>query len=280
MFRALQTSSAIIICDCIPNAFLRDHISIEVLRKKVPGVPIALHEVYYPGNAPTMLERLRTDGEWGLERFDFYLAVSAVTEIRSRPDAKWFSIGLDLKSAGLGPTQKKRFMALIDFCQAGYEQFRDDQISVLEELNIEYLALENSCSMEEIRQIYAETAVFFMQSPEAFGLPIAECLACGSSVFTPSSSWPMAFRLDEAPVVHGPGQLGSCFYVYQGRDDLRNKLVEVRRNFDLALTPERIFRVFLSKYEAFYAGDPEQIWAFLGAMDSFRHGAPRARVVK
>ncbi len=109
-----------------------------------------------------------------------------------------------------------------------------------------------------------------MQSPEAFGLPIAECLSCGSYVFTPDSAWPMSWRLDEAPEVHGPGNLPECFVVYRGKDDLKEKIGKIRKSFDSIKTPVTVANCFNRFYPTFYSGNQDALREFIEIMGKMR----------
>jgi hypothetical protein len=122
-------------------------------------------------------------------------------------------------------------------------------------LNIPYVSLEKSYTISEIRSIYMASTFYFMQSSESFGLPIAECLCCGSIVFSPDSSWPMSWRLDENPQVHGPGNLPECFIIYNGMEEMKIKLQNIISNYDLDNTPQKIFDIFYDHYPTFYDGN-------------------------
>jgi len=251
----LKSFDAIVICDCIPGAFLQSAYSVENLRKKLGNTPILFYEVFYLGNAPTQILKLQSINAMSIERYDWHLAVAEVTEIRQVPSAPWSQIGIYLRSTGLGPKTKEKFMAVIDFLQPGFESTRNMQIQILKDLNIPYIALEGSYSIKEIRNIYMSSTFYFMQSMEAFGLPIAECLCCGSSIFTPDTSWPMSWRLDEEPQVHGSGILPECFITYSGVEDLKNKLQGIMKEYNLETTPQKIFDIFYSNYPTYYDGN-------------------------
>ena len=130
---------------------------------------------------------------------------------------------------------------------------------VLDELGIKTICLSGKYTFDQIRSIYKKSAVYFMQSYEAFGLPIAECLACGVQIFTPNSGWPMAWRLDEKPEVHGPGILPTCFTVYDGEHDLRKKLFLFKQAYNLQMTPKIIFENFTLNYPHLYYGNQKEI---------------------
>ena len=133
------------------------------------------------------------------------------------------------------------------------------QIDTIKKAGIKYISLDKKYSIGEIRDIYREVSIFFVQSPEAFGLPILECLCTGSQVFTPHSGWPMSWRLDESPSVHSLGILPACFTVYDGASDLLQKLLNYKKNFHLIHTPLKVFSEFRHHYPNFFEGNVREM---------------------
>ena len=257
--KKLKSYDAIIICGCPPDAFLKDCYGIEKLRRRIGNIPILFYEVYYLGNAPTQLSKLRALGGLSMERYDWHLAVGEIAEIRQKPSRPWSQIGLYLKSTGLKPKPKKRLLAIVDFVQPGFQDIRKNQIQVLEDLDIPYIALEGNYTISEIRNIYMNSTFYFMQSFEAFGLPIAECLCCGSYIFSPQSSWPMSWRLDENPIVHGEGILPECFVIYNDPIKLKSLLSQILKSYDYDKTPQKVFDIFIEHYPTFFEGNGKQL---------------------
>jgi len=259
VIKTLNTYSAIVLCECIPNAFWKSYLPVEKLRALLPSVPIILYEVYYLGNSPTQMEKLADTKDASIDRYDWHLSVSEITEIRSSSIHPWSFVGLDIEHTGLRPVEKNEFIAVVDFEQKGYETYRKEQIEILNELNIETIVLEKRYNMTEIREIYKKACIFFIQFPEAFGLPIAECFSTGAYVFTPNSGWPMSWRLDKNPKIHGPGTLPEVFQVYKNINDLRYKLSNIQMTYDLKKEPFRIFDIFRENYPFYYQGNLEEL---------------------
>lgn len=257
LLKQLKKFDLIIITDCTPMAFLEETYNIERLKKKMDHIPIFYYAVFYLGNAPTMIDYLKQRNQPGLERFDWHLAVSPVTEVRQAEGDIWSQIGINLQSSGLKPEPKSSFLAVVDFAQPGYENVRNTQIQVLKELDIPFISLDRPYSISEIREIYKKAAIYFMQSFESFGLPIAECLCGGSYIFTANSGWPMSWRLDKNPEIHGPGTLPECFVVYNTPQDLKQKILEVKNSYDLKNSPRKVFDIFFEHYPSYYEGNPE-----------------------
>jgi hypothetical protein len=254
----LQQYDAVILSECTPNAFWKNYYNIEKLRA-ISGKPVLLYEVYYLGNAPTQMARLQAAGDPGIERFDWHFAVTEVTELRSVPAPPWSAIGLNLRHTGLKPHTKPSFSVLVDFAQPGYEQYRREQLQALEASGISYKLLEGTYSMDEIRELYRQCSALLIQFPEAFGLPIAECLATGAYIITPSSAWPMSWRLDEQPGVHTEGELPSCFKVYHNVEELEQLLSLLQQNHNPQTTPFEVFENYIQHYPQFYKGDAEAL---------------------
>lgn len=256
----------IIIAETSPKCYLKDQYDFVKGKKILKNKPLVYHGVYYLGNAPTILEIFDRDGQNDASIFDWHLAVSSVTEIKSKPSPPWSQVGMYLKSTGLRPSSKSETFAVVDFERKGREQIRNEQIEVLESLSIPYIALEGTMSIDEIREIYKRATYYFIQFPESFGLPIAECLSCGAYIFLPDSSWAMAWRLDENPQIHGPGTLADCFVVYGDKENLMLKLQDIEKNYDLDKTPHVVFDTFIEYYRSYYEGNDEQFDLFLNQL--------------
>jgi hypothetical protein len=258
LLKALKQFDAIIVCECAPAAFLKRMYNVEKL-KRMLNKPIGLYEVYYLGNAPTQIQFLQQGNNPLLERFDFHLSVSDTTEIKQPGNDHWFTVGIEGESWNLKPSPKKEIIAIVDFVHTGNEEYRKIQIHSLENAGIKYISLEKEYTIDAIRNIYQEGAIYFMQSFEAFGLPVLECLCSGCQVFTPHSWWPMSWRLNENPEVHGEGTLPGCFTVYSTEEQLTKELLAFKEIYDLVQSPKRVFEIFLEHYPYFYMGNENEM---------------------
>lgn len=261
--RKLKNYDAVVIVECSPNCYLNDSFDFVKLRKLLKDIPMIYHGVYYLGNAPTMIAYLENGGHHQEDIFDWHLAAAEITEIRSKPKAPWSQIGINLESTGLAPVPKKELLAIIDFYRVGFEEARNEQIKALEAAGIPYIELSGAYTIDEIREVYKKATFYFFQSGESFGLPIAECLSCGAYVFTPDTSWGMAWRLDEEVQIHGPGKLADCFVVYDGQENLQEKLLQFKSEYDLEKTPEKVFKIFTDNYPDYYYGNKTQMDQFV-----------------
>src|SRR6185312_11022975 len=175
LLKKLREFDAIVISECTPNAFLKRLYNVEKF-KKIIKKPVGLYEVYYLENAPTQIDFLKKNNNGLSNRYDFHLSVAEVTEIKKSLVSDWYPIGLKSESWGLKPLPKKEIIAIVDFVQPGYEIIREVQIKALNKAQIKYITLDRAYSFDEVRNIYQEAAIFFIQFPEAFGVSILECL--------------------------------------------------------------------------------------------------------
>ncbi|ULQ56255.1 glycosyltransferase [Flavihumibacter rivuli] len=256
--KELRQFDIIVVSECTPNAFWKGYMDIEKLREKT-GKPIALYEVYYLGNSETHTKGLKENGDYGIERYDWHFSVSDTTEVKSSPlnAIKWSVIGLNLDVFKIEVKRRSGFMTCFDFPQFGYEKIRSEQMEVVADLGINKVILEGEYEMEEIREVYSMSSVLFVQFPEAFGLPIAECLASGCKIYVPNIYWAMSWRLqDENGNWFLPEE---CFTIYKDAQDLKSKLSYFYSSYDVDNTPKLIRDAFLKYYPDFYIGDAKSL---------------------
>jgi len=279
----VSVSDAIIIVAHVPISFARGTLqNIERLRERLPWIPIVNYAHYYLPTVtswgPAMLRGVKTGlteedqrnfrrGSFGMNRYDWYLAASVVSEIPLPPGPQPYSlVGVNIDDGSLFPEQNGEVRALIDFAQnrMNYPGFRKTQITALERTGIPYRILEGQFSRAEIREIYRHTAMFFLAHRESFGLPICELQACGTTIFTPRPEWAGAHWIKEDLTLPGPGYLSPNFWVY---DDDIGKLTEqlemVRSSFD----PAQNLRTFKEFHPHLYHGDPEALADFLSRLE-------------
>ncbi|MCA1609977.1 MAG: hypothetical protein LC780_03675 [Acidobacteria bacterium] len=278
----VRDCNVIVVVDSTPRPFLRGVWQIEELRRLLPDKPIVLYDRFYlptrgswprwirDGNAAKGL----APGGFGLERFDWYLCASVVSETGFPAEPQPCSlIGVDLDDLTLWPGRKREFRALIDFEHAPDAEERAVQIRACEQTGTPYTALQGQYRIDEIREIYRRTSLYFLAKRESFGLPICELQACGSYVFTPYSSWTPSHGLKTDFGLSGPGQLSPNFIVY-GNDPerLKKEIERIREAHD----PQRVFETFLRFHPQLFRGDVPQLAAFLrqiasGEIHSERH---------
>lgn len=270
LINEFKSFDAIILSECFPNAFWRNYLCIEEL-KKIIKKPILSYTDAAIEAAPLHCQKWFTEIDYGSDRYFLNLFPSDVVEKRISPNGNNFSVGLNISDSGLQPITKEKFCAVIDFEQAGYELYKTQQIRVLKKMNIPFIELKGRYPIEEIRKIYSEASIFFLAFPETFGLPIAECLATGCYIFTPNSGWPMAWRLDNEPKPWGAGDLPDCFCVYSTDDELEKKINEILVNYHISETPQKVYKIFLQYYNHLYFGNNNNLDVVLKKIANYKN---------
>ena len=265
----LRSFDAIVIVQSIPTAFLRSFFKDETLRALLPNTPIVLYDLFYlPTRGPWARwlkdgtnKFIDQPGNWGLERYDWCLCASVVSETPMPAGAQPFSlIGLDLDDGTLTPDRKHEFIALIDFEYPETVRQRAVQIQACEEAAVPYIVLNGQYSISRIREIYRKTCVYFLASRESFGLPICELQACGSYVFTPSLHWCPSHWLKADLSQPGPGELSSNFILYHDdKNCLIRELQRIRANYD----PQRVVDTFRRYHPQLSYGNEEELRDFV-----------------
>lgn len=229
---SILKSDCLIVVDNCPNVFYKDRISrIEDLRKIYSG-PIVNYDLHYLPNQGWygMIKEANKDN-FGLERFDWYLPASLVTEYAiPRKIPKIYScVGFDIQSNDLYPEQKE-FLAVLDFPHKGWEKERSIQVAALEATNTKYLCLNGKYTREEIRAIYRKCNMFFTSVRESFSLPVLEVQLCGGLIVTPFNHWLPAHFIDKDLYLIGNGRLGSNFRVYENDQKRLEEIIEAAKS--------------------------------------------------
>jgi hypothetical protein len=270
----LRRFDAVIVVNSIARAFLTDFFCDESVRSFLPDIPIILYDVFYlPTRGPwgkwlkegNPERGVPTSGNWGLERYDWYLVASVVSECPMPPGSQPYSlIGLNLEDGTLSPQKKKDFRALIDFAQPGHEEERAIQIEACKKTRTTFTVLEGTYSLSDIRRIYRESSIYFVAHRESFGIPICELQACGSYVFTPYSNWCPSHWIKPNIFKEGPGQLPPNFVVYNNDlQTLVGKIETIRQSYN----PRTVFDSFIEYHPELYFGNQAELERFLAMLE-------------
>jgi len=262
IINSLKCSDAVILSECIPNAFWKGYYGIQEL-KQIINKPIGLLEVFLLRSAPHFIERLELNNDYSFNLYDFYLAITEKSYTSVTPKQNEFIIGLDLACQIRSKPLIKTFKALIDFKWENDESERQIQLDALREAEIEFEELSGEYSIDEIRKLYSEASLFFIQHFESFGLPIAESLKFGTMVCTPNSGWPMAFRLNKDIQLYGKGDLADCFLHYKSKEDLVTKLNALKSKFVKGDLNTYVVESFKSNYPTYYQGNHCELCRFI-----------------
>ncbi|HUQ47510.1 MAG TPA: hypothetical protein VM053_04605 [Gemmatimonadaceae bacterium] len=280
----LSGVDAIVVVANVPISFSRSVFpNIEVLRQRLPIVPIVNYDLHY---LPTLdsWARLLLRGEktklggddlaifdkggFGLERYDWYLMAAVGTELPLPPGPQPYSlIGLDLDDGTLYPDQGDEFRALVDFEQnrGDYPRYRKAQLDALKLAGVQHTILEGAYTRGEIREIYRRTSIYLLASAESFGLPICELQACGAKIFLPDAYWAASHWLGANLYSAREPALSPNFVLYEDNaEKLARRIDEIRAAYDPAKT-----RATLEEFQPHLVhGDLTELTAFLDRLES------------
>jgi hypothetical protein len=266
---------ALVIVNSLPEVFLRSFFDDARVRALLPDTPLILYDAFYLPTRGHWWRWLRDGypeagipqgGQWGMERYDWYLCASAGSEMPMPDGPQPYSlVGLDLNDGTLYPEQHGEFVALIDFAQPYHERERALQIAACEETGTPYIALEGRYSQAEIRKIYRRCSVYFVGFRESFGVPICELQACGSYVFLAHAHWAPSHWVKRDLSDEGPGQLSPNFIVY---DNNKKQLVAALRRVRAHYAPEQVVRTFRQWHPQLFHGDLAAMHGWLARLRS------------
>lgn len=256
-----ECDAIIVVCNC-PSCFYKNIIvRVEELRANYHK-PIVVYDFHFlPNQGWYKIIKEKNPDNFGLERFDWYLLISIVTEFaipREIPQI-YSLVGMDVRSDNLKP-QQKEFKVLLDFPRQNRNEERELVKSVLNELNIEYIELSGKYTTDQIREIYRSCDVYFPSVRESFGLPIVELQLCGCVVCVPSASWLPAHFVNKDPYVYGIGNLGKNFFCYGNRIGLKKILTELKES---KINKDIIINNFKEEYPLYYSIDENALNDFI-----------------
>jgi hypothetical protein len=265
----LRTVDLAVIVGHVPEAYLESSFDDKRLRRDAPHLPIVLYDlVYLPTRGlwpKSILECSPTFGipkgrHWGLDRYDYHLCVTEMSEWEVASCAKAFSrIGINLVDPSLVVEPKAELVALIDFESPDYLYERAIQVQACKEAGIPFKVLHGHYRFDAIRAIYRSASFYFVAHRESFGLPILEVQACGALVLTPYRDWCPSHYLAR-PEKQDSGPLPSNFIVYNNdRQQLVNELHRLKRAFD----PRAVLESLQREQPHFCYGDTEELARFV-----------------
>jgi hypothetical protein len=268
LIRDLRTVDLAVIVAHVPNAYFESFFDDERFRHDAPHLPIVLYDLDYLAtrsywakwileNNPEM--RVPKGRHWGLDRYDYYLCVTEMSEWPVPPGAEAFSaIGINLVDPSLAVEPKKEFVALIDFERPAHLQERAVQVLACIDASIPFKVLHGHYPIADIRQIYRSCSVYFVAHRESFALPLCELQACGAFVLTPYSHWCSSHYLTRPR--GDSGVLPTNFVVYNNdRQQLVDELTRLKKEYDA----EEVFANFQREEPHFYYGNVEELTRFI-----------------
>lgn len=259
--KEIKSADCIIVVYNCPSAFYRNSIPrVEDIRKWYSG-PIVNYDLHYMPNQGWYGSILgENKNNFGLERFDWYLPASLVTEFPLPLEIPqiYTHIGFDIKGLDLFPEQSD-FIALLDFPRKGHEKERELQKRALIETNTKYIELNGRYTREEIRSIYRKSSIFFISVRESFCLPVLEVQLCGCLVFTPYKEWLPAHTLNKSIYESGVGELGRNIICYDNcLEQLKARIEWAKEN----INSNEIISNFKEDYPYYYGINNEALNTF------------------
>ena len=277
----LRSFDAVVIVQTLPANFMNSFFNDGVVRSLLPGTPLVLYDLFYlptRGPWPIWLKEGRpemgipTGGNWGLDRYDWYLSASVVSETPMPSGVQPYSlIGLDLNDGSIAPGDKSEFVALLDFENPQNMRERAIQIQACEESRTKYVVLQGRYSIDTIRRIHGTSSIFFVSMRESFGMPICEAQGSGNYVFTPYDDWCPSHWLKPDLSMAGPGALSPNFIVYH--NDKRKLIQEIER-VKRTYNPAMVLRNFHKYHSQLFFGNDAELSVFVGRL---RDGAITSR---
>jgi hypothetical protein len=255
--KKLSSFDAVIVCAHMPETLAkRSYKGIDILTRELP-IPIINYDLCFWATRGTWCQRVISEPEFGgfagFDRFDYYIAVSNISEFPVQKNVNWplAVVGGDFRSAELYPEQTD-FRVLIDFERNDYLGERHIQIRTLEKLQIPYTVLSGTYSHSELYKIFRKHSVYFLAHRESFGLPIVELQLCGCYIFLPYTSWAPSHYIEKSPYAAGEGSLNKNFILYNNdTNTLEEKLGTIRNNYD----PTDVIAEFSATQPRFLHGD-------------------------
>jgi len=262
----------VILIGNVPHGFLKNTFKgIEILRRKCK-IPIVAYMHYNLATRGNWINRIFEEydcGGFGLERYDWYLSASVVSEFPMPKSFEAFSlIGMDIRDQNLFPEKNNEFLAVLDFAREGWEGFekeREIQISSLQETNTPFIVLDKPMTRDEIRAIYRKAFLFFLSSRESFGLALVELQLCGSYICTPYKNWTPSHYIDKSIYDKGEGNLSKNFIVYNSNKFVLKK--EIRR-IRASYNPNEVIEEFKNKHPHLYKGNLNELKIFVEKVKS------------
>lgn len=279
-YQALRGCDVIVVVNHLPEAFLPS-LNIERLRAWFPQKPIVLYDLIYlptsgniwniwlqDGKSDHLHPEIQRGGNYGLDRYDWYLCVSVSSDWPMPYEPQPYSlIGIDLDDGTLYPDQGESFTALLDFEMPAYMKERAVQIQALEETQTPYSVLHGRYDIPAIRSIYRKTSLYFLASHESFGLPICELQACGSPILLPYANWAPAHWLKNDLGQAGPGRLSPNFAVY---DNDKDTLVAIIQRLKTEHKSQCIVQTFREYHPQLWRGDRQALRTFVDLVSRSR----------
>ena len=269
----LRSFDAIVIVQTLPANFMNTFFNDQAVRSLLPDTPLVLYDLFYLPTrgfwGPALKEGrpelgIPAGGHWGLDRYDWYLCATVVSETPMPSGVQPYSlIGLDLNDGSIAPGDKSEFVALLDFEDPANMRERAVQIQACEESQTKYVVLHGRYPIETIRRIHGTSSIFFVSMRESFGLPLCEAQGAGNYVFTPYSDWCPSHWLKPDLSTEGPGELSPNFIVYHND---KRKLIQELERVKRIYNPATVVHNFHKYHPQLFFGNDAELSVFVGKL--------------
>ena len=262
----LRECDAVIVVDNCPNVFMPNKSRrLEMIRETYKK-PIVNYDFHYLPNQGWWKYIIKEEGHYGLERFDWYLPIGLVTEFSIPKEIPqiYNCIGMDIQSDELYPEQKE-FTVLLDFPHSEGFYAYDLVLETLNELGIKYIQLRGRYTTSDIRSLYRQCSIYFVNVRESFCLPIIEEQLCGCYIFTPYNEWCPAHFLKNDLIDDSNGLLGRNFICYHNnKEELKEKILAIKSNFNSL----QVIENFKKEYPNYNTIDNREFESFLKKIEN------------
>ena len=192
--------------------------------------PVLHYQVFYLGGSPYWLEKVPSRA---LDCFDGFLGVSGIHDAEPIERDKFFHIGMDVFPQ-CAFAAKREFVALLDFPAPEYANERALHQRVLKKLNIPMIELKGDYTFKEIESLYNKVALYFVATPESFGVPVSQLQFYGGMVAAPSKQWVRRHAMLPTHSVFRDGDtppFSGNFMFYENEQGLTDKILDLKKHY-------------------------------------------------
>lgn len=257
----LRKFSVIVVVSNLPGVFYRDVFRVNLIRKFLKKTKILNYDLHYLGTHPDIQKYLVVHNHYGFRHYDGYLLGSIENYNKNTlQDANYTKIGFSfLKDIYLNTSiPGKGNFVIIDFERKEEHLKNIENTSfikrVLTAIGINYTQLDGQYDRKELIALFKQSKMFFMTTPESFGLSIVEAQLCGNYILTPSIKWPMAHITKEKVLTEN-------FVIYKSNDDF--SLQNIVRKLMAEHDSNKIIARMQSTQPEFYEGNIRNLEEFL-----------------
>lgn len=217
--------------------------------------PVLHYQVFYLGGSPYWLEKVSSRA---LDCFDGFLGVSGIHDAEPIQREKFFHVGMDVLPQ-CAFSAWREFVALLDFPAPEQDDERALHQRVLKKLNIQTIELTGDYTFKEIETLYNKVSLYFVATPESFGVPVSQLQFYGGMVAAPSKQWVKRHAMLPTHSVFSDGDtapFSGNFLFYENEQDLTDKILDIRKHY----TATQVRWETLRAQPHFFQGSLDNLW--------------------